>query len=110
MLACLLLTCVRHVVRQTSAVLTCSRTRKRPTPPVVESEAEQEQESSAGEGVEDQNEEEEDSDSEGTADTRPFGLLNGGKTYRAREDETCQRIAQNLGIDANELVMLNRSK
>jgi hypothetical protein len=39
-----------------------------------------------------------------------WGVMEGGKKYRAREDETCQRIAHNLGIDINDLVAVNRAK
>jgi hypothetical protein len=59
----------------------------------------------------DQDDDGDDRGSTGRADgDGRWGVMEGGKKYRAREDETCQRIAHNLGIDINELVAVNRAK
>jgi hypothetical protein len=38
------------------------------------------------------------------------GLIDGGRRYRAREDETCKMIAKNLDIDVGELVVTNKDR
>jgi hypothetical protein len=39
-----------------------------------------------------------------------YGVIDGGKRYRAQEDETCKMIANSLDIDVNELVAVNKER